>query len=135
MLILSFFLKSSFTLKWWAERDSNPRSRRQGIYSPPHLTALESAQLIKKIERKTFQTFYKKWSHWSDLNRWPFAYKASALPAELQWLKHKKSICETHIIKKLKYVKSFFQKNIIFCVNIEFEPKKYLKKNIYFLKL
>lgn len=26
---------------WWAGRDSNPRSRRQRIYSPPHLTALE----------------------------------------------------------------------------------------------
>lgn len=32
---------------WWAERDSNPRRRSQGIYSPPHLTALESAP--KKI--------------------------------------------------------------------------------------
>ena len=41
--------------KWWAERDSNPRSRRQRIYSPPHLTALESAQIFKKNRKvKTF---------------------------------------------------------------------------------
>lgn len=88
--------------QWWAERDSNPRSRRQGIYSPPHLATLESAREKKKIQNRkykitasyifnsvfllfTFIFSIWKWSHLSDLNRRPSAYKAGALPAELKW--------------------------------------------------
>lgn len=32
-------------LRWWGEEDSNLRRLRQQIYSLPHLTALEPAQL------------------------------------------------------------------------------------------
>lgn len=100
--LLSNPLVDSFFKKWWAERDSNPRSRRQGIYSPPHLATLESAREKKKIQNRkykitasyifnsvfllfTFIFSIWKWSHLSDLNRRPSAYKAGALPAELKW--------------------------------------------------
>ena len=36
---------------------------------------------------KLFAFMSASWSHLSDLNRRPFAYKASALPAELRWQK------------------------------------------------
>ena len=35
---------------WWAVRDSNPRRRSQWIYSPPHLTALVTAQNLKNYD-------------------------------------------------------------------------------------
>ena len=38
-------LRNMYFLKWWAGRDSNPRSRRQRIYSPPHLTTLVPTQI------------------------------------------------------------------------------------------
>ena len=42
-----FLHKSSF---WWAEVDSNHRSRRRQIYSLIHLAALESAQVCNFVK-------------------------------------------------------------------------------------
>ena len=36
-------------LSWWGKVDSNHRSRRQQIYSLPHLTALEFPQILYKL--------------------------------------------------------------------------------------
>ena len=56
--------------QWWGKVDSNHRSRRQQIYSLPHLTALELSHM-------------KLWSWWTDSNPRPADYKSAALPAEL----------------------------------------------------
>ena len=61
-------LGSSFP--WWERVDSNHRSRRQQIYSLPHLTALELSRM-------------NLWSWWTDSNPRPADYKSAALPAEL----------------------------------------------------
>ena len=85
--------------EWWAGQDSNLRSRRQRIYSPPHLTALEPTQKKRVFESWTFRFLdgqypifqnsnipkLLKWSHQSDLNWWPSVYKTDALPTELKW--------------------------------------------------
>ena len=55
---------------WWGKVDSNHRSRRQQIYSLPHLTALEFPHI-------------EIWSWWTDSNPRPADYKSAALPAEL----------------------------------------------------
>ena len=46
----------------------------------------------------------EEWSHLSDLNRRPFAYKASALPTELKW---QGLNLPEHIMKNELYVKFF----------------------------
>ena len=38
----------------------------------------------------------EKWSHQPDLNRWPIAYEATALPAELWWHSHGNFVTELH---------------------------------------
>ena len=63
--------KSSF---WWAEVDSNHRSRRRQIYSLIHLAALESAHM---------KLCGVLWSRWLDSNPQPADYKSAALPIEL----------------------------------------------------
>ena len=70
-----FLHKNSF---WWAEVDSNHRSRRRQIYSLIHLAALESAHMKLSLV----------WSRWLDSNPQPADYKSAALPIELH--QHKK---------------------------------------------
>ena len=62
--------RTALALTWWGKVDSNHRSRRQQIYSLPHLTALEFPHM-------------KLWSWWTDSNPRPADYKSAALPAEL----------------------------------------------------
>ena len=59
---------------WWAEVDSNHRSRRRQIYSLIHLAALESAHM---------KLCGALWSRWLDSNPQPADYKSAALPIEL----------------------------------------------------
>ena len=66
-LYIVFCINTRF---WWAEVDSNHRSRRRQIYSLIHLAALESAHI-------------KFWSRWLDSNPQPADYKSAALPIEL----------------------------------------------------
>ena len=56
--------------------DSNHGSRRQQIYSLPHLAALEISH-IKNTAVKN------GWSWWTDSNPRPADYKSAALPTEL----------------------------------------------------
>ena len=112
------FLSAKFKAiawNWWAVRDSNPRRRSQGIYSPPHLTALVTAQRELQPHRWMWScnSFHSIWSHLSDLNRRPFAYKASALPAELKW--HISSARQILFRKKAKsnFFAVFFKRCII----------------------
>ena len=60
---------------WWAEVDSNHRSRRRQIYSLIHLAALESAHIQF--------VFVSSWSRWLESNPQPADYKSAALPIEL----------------------------------------------------
>ncbi len=60
-------------VKWWREKDSNLRRRRQQIYSLPPLASLGIPP------RKTLLN----WSRWRKLNPQPLDYKSSALPIEL----------------------------------------------------
>ena len=61
---------------WWAEVDSNHRSRRRQIYSLIHLATLESAHIYLII-------VVSLWSRWLDSNPQPADYKSAALPIEL----------------------------------------------------
>lgn len=61
-----------------------PEPVREQIYSLSPLAAWLSARCCVKL----FAFMSASWSHLSDLNRRPFAYKASALPAELRWQKN-----------------------------------------------
>ena len=61
---------------WWAEVDSNHRSRRRQIYSLIHLAALESAHIF-------YFSCFALWSRWLDSNPQPADYKSAALPIEL----------------------------------------------------
>ena len=72
-LYVNFCIKVVF---WWAEVDSNHRSRRRQIYSLIHLAALESAQNISVA-------YCSLWSRWLDSNPQPADYKSAALPIEL----------------------------------------------------
>ena len=63
---------------WWAEVDSNHRSRRRQIYSLIHLAALESAQNLSVASCAALW-----WSRWLDSNPQPADYKSAALPIEL----------------------------------------------------
>jgi hypothetical protein len=67
----------------WGEEDSNLRSRRQQIYSLPHLAALESPRLIGFHTERTL-TSNRSLSLLTDSNRRPTDYKSVALPAELR---------------------------------------------------
>ena len=61
---------------WWEVVDSNHRSRRQRIYSPPHLAALETSLI--KLKNQLLHWFF--WSRWSESNQQPSDYKSDALP-------------------------------------------------------
>ena len=58
---------------WWAEVDSNHRSRRRQIYSLIHLATLESAHILDVAHLLL-------WSRWLDSNPQPADYKSAALP-------------------------------------------------------
>ena len=62
---------------YWGVMDSNHRSRRQQIYSLPHLAALETP-------RKNWLCQNNRQSRLPGSNRRPHDYKSSALPAELR---------------------------------------------------
>ena len=78
---------------WWAEVDSNHRSRRRQIYSLIHLAALESAHLLNF-----------SWSRWLDSNPQPADYKSAALPIELHRQVHSRLRVTRKFIKNFLVV-------------------------------
>ena len=97
----------SAIVPWWGKVDSNHRSRRQQIYSLPHLTALELSHIRFSLRLE------KNWSWWTDSNPRPADYKSAALPAELH----------QHLNARIIYHKS----------SVESSPKsKKIEKIVYF---
>ncbi len=67
--------------KWWRGADSNCRTLRERIYSPPRLATSLPLRIVNYkliiIHKK------KKWCRPEDLNPQPTDYKSVALPVEL----------------------------------------------------
>ena len=93
---LSLYQMSYF--REWGEEDSNLRSRRQQIYSLPHLTALESPRFVVWFD------IYL--SRWADSNRRPADYKSAALASwatSALYKEHKKADLSKKVCKNIHY--------------------------------
>ncbi len=67
---------------WWRGRDSNSRTLRERIYSPPRLATSLPLHIVN-TQFIIYSCFLKKWCRPEDLNPQPTDYKSVALPVEL----------------------------------------------------